>query len=507
MFKRFTKFVLLIMLFSIMAPAFAQDTVIDAGNAFELEELVRLGRGEVLNAQFSPDGEQVYVGSSVGVWIYDTAALDTETEPTLVETSSTPDAVMVAPDGSGLIAVAQDDFLRLYLDGEVALEIDTDSWIQSMASSPDGALIATGHSNDTIQLWEDPEGEPMILEGHSNDPNDLAFSPDGSILASASDDDTVRLWDVSDGSELAVIEAGVDINVLEFLPDGSAIVTGDDNGVMSVWDAASGELVMSFEEAPHSQAVISIAVSPDGSLVATGSWDDDIRVWDIAEGEQRSVGSGEDAEAWIQPEMGDVLSLQFSPDGTVLLATGLDEFVGMFDVATRDVLATAVGYTDDMQALNFNPDGTLLTFSDDDGDVWIWTVGSEDEITQIPHVEEIGTFSGDNSMGLVYSPDGTYIVVESSFEVTQIDAATGETMNVFDGEPFANSIAISPDSSLVAYAGSDGLFVFNANSGLIVAQVSTHTERLNYAEFNPDQTLIATAADDGTVRIYGLTGE
>ncbi len=496
------KLVGLIAVLALTVPVLAQ-TPIGAGNAFDMEELVRLGRGEVHNAQFTPDGANIIVGSSVGVWVYDATALDTVAEPALAPTADEAEIVALSPDGE-MILVAQSDIVQVWVGGEIVLEADTDSFITAIEVSPDSSVVVTGHSDDTVKIWPDPTADPIVAEGHGNDPNDIAFSPDGSIIASGSDDDTVRLWDATDGTELAVVEAGSDINVLEFVPDGSAIVTGDDNGVMSVWDAASGELLMAFEEAAHTQAIRAIAVSPDGTLVATGSWDDDIRVWDISSMEQRSVGSGEDAEAWIQPEKGDITDLEFSPDGSALLAVGQDEFVGLFDIESRGVLSEAVGHTDGMQALAFNPDSSLLTFSDDDGDVWIWEVGSDAEITEIPHIEEIGTFSGDNEIGLLYSPDGSYIVVESSFDVTQIDAVTGETINVLDGEPFANSLAISPDSSLIAYAGSDGLFVFSAESGLIVAQISTHTLRANHLAFNADQTLIATASDDGTVRIYGL---
>ena len=504
MYKIIPKLLIWAMVLILTVPAFAQETVIDASNASDLVELTRLGRGEVYSAQFFADDTQIVVGSSIGLWLYEADALDTETEPVLVETKGEAEYIYAAQDGSSLIIVGLDDVLQFWDSGELIGEIDTDSYIQSLALSPDGTFIATGHSDDSIKLWSDPDSDPVVLEGHDSDPNDLAFSPDSSILASGSDDDTVRLWDVAGGEELAVIEAGSDINVLDFTTDGSLVVTGDDNGVLSIWDVVSGELLIAFEEGKHSQAIISIAVSPDGSTVATGSWDDDVRIWDIENAEQVSVGSGEDAEAWIQPEMSDIRSLQFSADGTILLVAAQDEFVGMYDVESRDLLMSAVGYTDGMQALNFNPDGTLLTLGDDDGDVWIWKVGSNAEITQIPHVEDIGTFSGDNEMGLLYAPDGSYIVVESSFEVTQIDPETGEVINVLDGEPFANSIAISPDSQLVAYAGSDGLFIFNAGNGLIVAQISTHTLRLNYLEFSPDQTLIATASDDGTVRVYGL---
>lgn len=505
MLKHFTKFLVLVMLLGIIAPAFAQDTVIDSTNAFDLEEVVRLGRGNVVDAQFSPDGSQVIVASSIGIWVYDATALDTVTEPTFIAASQPPEMMVLSPDGEAVIT-GYDDIIQVWVDGEMAAEVDTDSFLTAIAISPDGSLVVSGHWDDTVKLWPDPTGDPIVLEGHTDSPNDFAFSPDGTILASGSEDDTVRLWDIVEGTELAVVEAGTDVNVIEFLPDGSAVVTGGSNGVVSVWDAASGELLIAFEEASHTSEIISMAVSPDGALVATGSWDDDVRVWDIAGGEQRSVGSGEDAEAWIQPEMDDTLGLSFSPDGSALLVAALGEYVAIYDIASRDVLATAVGYTEDMQAVDFNPDGSLMTFGDDDGDVYIWKVGSSDQITQIPHIEDLGSFSSDNELGLTYATDGSYIVLEGAFEVYQLDAETGETLNTLDVDGFANSVAVSPDSSLIAVATSDGLSVFNAESGLVVAQITSHTDDVNTLVFHPDQTMIATASDDGTIRIFGIPG-
>lgn len=503
------KFLLLFALLLVAIPAFAQDNVITEDNADEIVELVRLGRGQVFTATFSLEGEQVIVGSSIGVWVYNTLELDTETEPTFIASELPVKLMTVSPDAS-LIAGAQDDVVVMLdaTDGSVLATVDTNSYLTALAFSPDGSILATGHSDDSIKLWTLDDimsgTATATLAGHTNDPRTLAFSPDGSVLASGSDDDTVRLWDVVGGSELIQIAAGVDINVLQFTPDGSLLVTGDDNGIVTVWDAATGEALTKFEEGKHTQAVISIDVSPDGTLVASGSWDDDIRVWDIVAGEQKSIGTGADAEAWIQPEMGDVLSVEFSPDGSILLVAGSEEFVGLYDVEGRDPILTAQGHTDGIEAFAFNPDATLLSFSDSDGDVWIWDVAAAQEITQIPHILDIGSFSSENFTGLVYAPNGEFLVVEGSFGVTLLDPSTGETLSELSAGGLPDSVAVSPDSTLVAYNGSREAYVFKASNGLMVAQMSSHTEWGRTIGFSPDQTMIITSSDDGTLRIWGL---
>jgi len=77
--------------------------------------------------------------------------------------------------------------------------LSSSTWAVSIAFSPDGALLASAWSNNSVMLYDVATGRELCtLEGHIGDVRFLAFSPDGKFLASGSDDMTIKLWDVSD---------------------------------------------------------------------------------------------------------------------------------------------------------------------------------------------------------------------------------------------------------------------------------------------------------------------
>jgi hypothetical protein len=152
------------------------------------------------------------------------------------------------------------------------------------AFSNNGDWFATGSRDLTTRLWRvGSDGTfraASTLAGHKLTVVDVAFSTDGSAVATASLDDTVRVWSVADGrprqnfpghltGALAVV----------FLPGSPTIATLDGAASLKLWDLRSGRSLLDFPSSSRSPTHALVA-SPDGRvLLATGE-DGGLRVWE-----------------------------------------------------------------------------------------------------------------------------------------------------------------------------------------------------------------------------------
>jgi WD40 repeat protein len=468
----------------------------------------------VMAVAFSPDGTRIATASkdkTVRVW-------DASTGGMLFALAGHADAVWdvdFSPDGTRLVTASEDKTAKVW-DAATGEELITlsghDGAVIGATFSPDcvkapkslaiwcGTRLATASEDKTAKVWDAATGEELItLSGHANAVWDVAFSPDGTRLATASPDRTAKVWDAATGEELITLSGhtnrviGVAFSPLD---GGRFLATASLDRTAKVWDVSAGQELLTLSG--HTAAVNSVAFSPDGTHLATASSDGTVKVWDAASGQELLTLFGHIAA---------VNSVAFSPDGTHLATASSDGTVKVWDAATGKELLALSGHTAAVNSVAFSPGGTRLATASDDQMAKVWDISSSQKllITLSGHIAAVND--------VAFSPDGTRLATASDDQMVKVwDATTGGELLTLSGHTAAvNSVAFSPldGGKFLATASSDGTAkVWDASSGQALLTLSGHTNSINNVIFSPDGTRLATAGRDKTTRLWNAsTGE
>ena len=159
-----------------------------------------------------------------------------------------------------------------------------------------------------------------ILTGHTSVVDAVAFSPDGSTLASGSRDNTIRLWNLRTGKHITTFTLASEIRYLAFSPDGSTLASSSWDQTIRLWNPHTGELKTTLPD--QAGWVHPVAFSPDGGTLLIGG--DRISVWDT---------DIEQYKAPLVTGIGDVVSLVFNWNGTMIASGGGDYMIRLWDLA------------------------------------------------------------------------------------------------------------------------------------------------------------------------------
>ncbi len=373
---------------------------------------------------------------------------------------------------------------------------------------PDVALIATwiqqGAVDDTpadAKRHYDTEHPPQ----YSRPPviSSLDFSPDGKLLAVAGFHE-VLLYE-QDGSELAgrLIGLSERVQSVRFSPDGQwlAVAGGDPArlGEIQVWDVAKRKLAYS---APLSyDTLYGVSWSPDSKLIGFGCPDNTVRALEAASGKQvEQMGSHSD---WV-------MCTTFSVKGDHIISGGRDMSVKLTEIATQRFIDNVTSITPGalkggVLALATHPSLEQIVAAGSDGLPKVYCIFRETRREIGDDAQLIGDLFP--MLGRVFSvrfsADGKRIVCGSGLD------RAGEV--VVCGYDFTNEVPKALRELMGKVPGArkaeeqKQLDDYKKQGIREIARVSVPHSAVYAVAITPDGTTVAAAGSDGMIRLINTT--
>src|SRR6185436_4839148 len=181
--------------------------------------------------------------------------------------------------------------------------------------------------------------------------------------------------------------------------------------------------------------------APTGMLLA-GYAGEGVELWDVA----RRANLG----LLHVPEQGDIADVAWSPDGTRLFAASWDGSVGVWNVATRELVKVLRDGSMRMQEIECSPDGRWIAGGAWDARLYVWDAATLALVHRSDRV-------GGQVDALAWSPDSRTIAVGGGSVVRLIEAGTWERIGRLVGHKGrVNTLSFSADGRRMVSACSLG---------------------------------------------------
>jgi WD40 repeat protein len=332
-------------------------------------------------------------------------------------------------------------------------------WIDQGAKAPTGMREAA-----KVVLKAPPAAVVSVLG--------VAVSPDKSAVA-ASRGNQIHIYDAGSGAFVRSLIDGklvgpdkkpvkaAHLSMVESLawsPDGKYLASGSYQEI-NLWDARTGEFIRKIPG--FAERVMCMAFSNNGKLLAAGggapTQEGELKILDVATGKVT-----QDIKNNVHSDT--VYGVSFSPDDKTLVSCGADKFVKTFETATGKFLKAFEGHTHHVLGVGWSSDGKLIASAGADNVVKIWdytkgeqtrTINAHNkQITALVFIGKTNTFatcSGDQQVRFWNVTNG------------------GNTRNFTVGSDFLQCVGVSPDGSVMAVGGQEGIVrLYNGSSGALI---------------------------------------
>jgi len=407
-----------------------------------------------------------------------------------------------SPGGSrfALVEGGTDLTVRDAVDGRLIHTFHEPEEISEPTFSPDGQRLAAIVAKPldfteqkarpaSINIWDVEAGrrvqtfriDLLSLRG-------ITFSHDSRRLAvwtgygvPSEEPGLARIWHLPSGRQVfdRPSQPG-GLYALAFSPDDRRVVTAGRGGVANVWDIETAQEILSLRG--HTIYIDEIVFSPDGRTVVTRGDNGLLCLWDVQTGRRIIALSGGRFMIGF---------VSYSPDGRRLITKGLgalsnreerEKDVVLWDAATGQELLTLRGFSKSAIGAEFDPDGERLVAASGDGKIKVWDVRLARDLSD--------------------AQSGQERVEEASRAPSHGPPSGHGSLTLWGHDGAVNGVVFSPRGDRLASASDDGTVKIWDGTGKVVRTLRGHRERVLAVAFSHDGARVASAGEDESVRVW-----
>ncbi|EMS46740.1 putative cytosolic iron-sulfur protein assembly protein CIAO1-like protein [Triticum urartu] len=294
--------------------------------------------------------------------------------------------------------------------------------------------------------------ETHRLVGHADRAWALAWNPNpgagaGPVLASCGADKTVRIW--------------------KRAPDGA-------------WHCSD------VLEGVHERTVRSCAWSPDGKLLADASFDGTAAIWEYSGGDFELVDT-------LEGHANEVKSVSWSQSGSMVATCSRDRAAWIWEILPgndHECIDVLEGHTEDVKMVQWHPFFDVLVSVSYDNTIRVWADDGDGKWPCVQTLTEAGN-----------SDDCTLKIWDTSIDLSQPTTGEGH-------ESCEDVIASGASDDAICLFAEENSMVEGPSYRLILKKEKAHDMDVNCVRWCPqDPRVLASASDDGTVKLWELRGD
>ncbi len=292
----------------------------------------------------------------------------------------------------------------------------------------------------------------------------------------------ISVWNLRRRARLGSLPGSTNVKAAAFAPRRNLLAVSEWTGV-SLWDVGARRRVARFDD----PKVMSLAFSPDGRTLATGTERGQVVLRDLAT--RRRLRRFHQS-AWVT-------GLSFSPDGDVLLSSGDDRTVRIWNLRQHRLTAALVGHDFSVEAVAASPDDLTFASAGQDGTVRLWD--------RVPRPLMQSLTPGHDLRVVAVAPDGRMVAAgETESPTFVIDLRSRATWSFGSEHGDTWELDFSPDGKRLAVADGNGTVeVWDVRRRRRIGKpMRGGPGAMAAVDFSPDGRLIAGIGEDGWIALW-----